>query len=79
MAPIIKKKEDFAYFCQKLQTKPQLVIFKEHFDMLGERWFVRDGLWRGGGMNTHKHSTPEWIACVEGEEEEMLEVMRQML
>lgn len=32
VVPIIRKKKDFAYFCQKLQTKPQLVIFKEHFD-----------------------------------------------
>ena len=30
-------------------------------------------------MNTHKHSTPQWVACVEGEEEEMFEVMGQVL
>jgi len=30
------------------------------------------------GINTHKHSTPEWVACVEGEEEEIDEVVGQL-
>jgi hypothetical protein len=30
-------------------------------------------------MSTHKHSTPEWIACVEDEDEEVPEEVGQVL
>lgn len=65
-------------FVGNYKSKPQLVIFKEHFHtstlaVLGRRWSMAKE------MNTHKHSTPQWVACVEGEEEEMPEVVGHVL